>query len=214
MLKFKNVSFSYENELFKNFNFEAQVNETTCILGPSGSGKTTLLKLAAGLIKPQSGVVESFTGRASFVFQEEVLLPWFSALKNIELLGVSEKTALEFLKEFGLEEAKDLFPAELSGGMKRRLSIARALAYGGDVFYLDEPAQGLDIKTMEKSLNILKSKIEGKSVLLITHNLEEAFLLADRIVVVGERPLVIKGDFRKSDFKNVDELRKTLEKIL
>lgn len=214
MLKFKNVSFSYENELFKNFNFEAQVNETTCILGPSGSGKTTLLKLAAGLIKPQSGVVENFIGRSSFVFQEEVLLPWFSALKNIELLGVSEKTALEFLKEFGLEEAKDLFPAELSGGMKRRLSIARALAYGGDVFYLDEPAQGLDIKTMEKSLNILKSKIGGKSVLLITHNLEEAFLLANRIVVVGERPLVIKGDFRKSDFKNVDELRKTLEKIL
>ncbi len=208
MLKFENVDFSYgEKNVLSDFNFEAEEKTSTAILGPSGFGKTTLMNLACGLIKPKNGIITPFAAeKPSFVFQENRLLSWYTALGNLTAVNIEKSRAQTYLEKVGLEHEGDKFPTELSGGMQRRLSIARALAFGGDAFYFDEPLQGLDLKTSEEILDLLKTETAGKTLLLITHSPKEAFTLCDRIVLVGESPLEIKADVKKSDFEHEEAL--------
>ena len=216
MLKFEGVDFFYgDKAVLKNFDFAAEENLATCVLGPSGFGKTTLLSLASGLLKPGAGRVTPFSGgRRSFVFQEDRLLPWLTARENLCAVGIDGAKAEEFLRKVGLGEAGEKHPDELSGGMKRRLSIARALAFGGDVFFLDETLQGLDIKTSGEILSLIKSEIAGKSALIITHSPAEAFALADRIVLVGGSPLKVLSDFPRESVKTEEELKNKLQELM
>jgi len=172
-----------DKEVFADFSHTFPGGKTTCVTGPSGSGKTTLLRIAAGLLKPDAGIVRKPAGlRASFVFQEDRLLPWASALTNITVLGVPEVDASEALVQVGLGGELHAMPDELSGGMLRRLAIARAIAFGGDLFFLDEPLRGLDVETAAPVLAAMKKALSGKTALLITHNEVEAEVLADCVV--------------------------------
>lgn len=216
MLKFDKVSFFYENEaLFKDFCIEISENEVTGVLGHSGCGKTTLMELSSGMLKPFSGNITPFSAsRPSFVFQEDRLLPQKTALENITFVGASPKRAREYLAKVGLEGCEGKLPEELSGGMSRRLSIARALAFGGDCFFIDEPLRGLDIKTSGEVLSLLKSEISGKTALIITHSLEEAFALCDRIIIARGAPFTVAADLKKSDFESLEAFKTAAKKFI
>ena len=213
MLEFKNVDFSYGDKIIlKDFCFSAEEGVSTAVLGPSGFGKTTLLSLSAGFITPKSGQVTPFSGsKPTFIFQEDRLLPWFTALKNLTAVGIEESTAKEYLDKVGLSDCADKYPKELSGGMQRRLAIARALAFGGDIFYFDEPLRGLDIKTSGEILELIKKEISDKTALIITHSPKEAFMLCDRIVFCGNFPLEVIFDRKKSDFSDENELTELIK---
>ena len=215
MLKFNKVSFSYgDKTLLSDFELTMADGERTAILGHSGSGKTTLMKLASGLEKVQSGTIETVFKKASFLFQEDRLLPWCTAKENLTFVGTSEELAHELLDKTEIGECSDKLPEELSGGMKRRLAIARALAIDADLLFIDEPLHGLDIKSSKNMLNLIAEKIEGKSALIITHSPEEAFILAQRIIIIGERPLKILADRKISEFKDDEELGQFVKSII
>ena len=215
MLEFRNVSFSYgEKEIFKDFSFSLKEGTSTAILGPSGYGKTTFLELASGFLKPQSGIVTPFCGKPTFVFQEDRLLPWYTALENLTAVNIGKEKALEYLEKVGLSDCADKYPDELSGGMCRRLSIARALAFGGDVYLFDEPLRGLDIKTSAEILELIKSETTGKTSLIITHNPKEAFLLSEKIIIAGKNPFVIIAERNKSDFSDEKIFTDILESVI
>ena len=208
MLEFKNVDFAYgEKTLLKDFSFSAKEGVSTAVLGPSGFGKTTLLNLSAGFLSPKEGIITPFSGgKPTYIFQEDRLLPWFTALENLTALGIEKSAAAKYLEKVGLSDAADKYPEELSGGMQRRLAIARALAFGGDIFYFDEPLRGLDIKTSGEILDLIRKEISGKTALIITHSPAEAFFLCDRILLCGNSPLEIISDRKKSDFSDENEL--------
>lgn len=216
MLKFDNASFSYGNEtVFDNFSFAASDGEAVAVLGHSGCGKTTLMELASGMLKPFSGNIVPFSAaRPAFIFQENRLLPWKTVLENITFVGAEQSRAAEYLGKVGLSGCENKFPDELSGGMSRRLAIARALAYGGDCFFIDEPLHGLDIKTSGEILSLIKDEIRGKSALIITHSFEEAFALCDRIVIARGAPFAIAADFKKSEFESLDAFKFAVEKFI
>lgn len=182
--------------------------ELLAILGPSGCGKTTLLRIIAGLEKPDSGKVifHRKDARVGFIFQFPTLLPWLTVLDNVALPlranGVSWKEAREkarkYLSLVGLQAFEDFYPRELSGGMKQRVNIARALAVEPTILLMDEPFSNLDALTAES----LRSEILDlwtlgvttvRAILMVTHNVDEAIFMADRIVVLTPRPAKIGG---------------------
>jgi NitT/TauT family transport system ATP-binding protein len=182
--------------------------EFVCLVGPSGCGKSTLLRIIGGLEEATSGRVELGVSRraeAAFVFQEFGLFPWLTVSQNaqfgLRMNGLPrrerEARASDWLGRVGLGAFHDAYPAELSGGMRQRLSIARAFATGPDVLLMDEPMGALDAQTrsllQEDLLRLWET--ERKTVILVTHSLEEAILLGDRIVLMGRRPGHIKREF-------------------
>ena len=215
MLEFIDVDFSFDEKiLLKNFSFSAEKGVSTAILGPSGFGKTTVLNLAAGFLKPKSGKIIPFDGKASFIFQEDRLLPWLTVLENLTAVNIEKEKAIKYLEKVGLSDSMDKYPEELSGGMCRRLAIARSLAFGGEIFFFDEPLRGLDIKTASEILELIKAETAGKTLFIITHNPKEAFFLSDRIVVAGKNPFEIIADKNKSDFPDENSLSEFLESVI
>ena len=187
MISVKNISFAYKNSVtgekekpvFGGFSLDIPESSAVCVMGVSGSGKTTLTKLLLGLEQPDSGEITGLDGkRVSVVFQEDRLLPWYSARKNVAavLPRGAESAALtdELLEDAELTEAADKPIRELSGGMQRRVSIARALAFGGDLIILDEPLKGLDEELKRRIVPRIKKRF--KTILLITHSEDEAKL--------------------------------------
>lgn len=180
-----------EKTVLQNFSLRAPENRVLCLFGPSGCGKTTILRLLSGLLAPDAGqVIRDRRLRDSFLFQEDRLLPWASALKNLTAVGIAPAAAREALAQVGLSAEEAALPDSLSGGMRRRLAIARAAAYGGDYFFLDEPLRGLDEATALRALDCLRGAMRGKGALLITHNPEEARLLADEVIELSEEKLI------------------------
>ena len=146
MIIFDDISFAYgERQVFRSFSLSLP-DKVTILEGPSGSGKTTLLKMAARLLKPQAGRISGVPERVSFTFQENTLLPWFTARGNVEaVLPRDRRSEAEiWLKLMELADVMDSLPGNMSGGQQRRVAIARALAYGGELFIMDEPLKGLD----------------------------------------------------------------------
>ena len=203
MVRLKNICFSYKSFetgahepklecVFGDFSMELREGEALAVMGESGSGKTTLVKLLLGLIEPQSGSIEGLDGtRISVVFQEDRLLPWYSAKENIALVlhgmdkAEREKKALELLSEMELSDSADKPIRELSGGMQRRVSIARALAFGGDIIILDEPLKGLDAELKKRIAARIKAHFN--TILLITHDEDEAGLFGcERMISASE----------------------------
>ena len=154
------------------------------LLGPSGCGKTTLLRIALGLLAPDGGAVENAFSKTAAVFQEPRLLPWATALENVNLVLSDNKTTREkaktALESVGLAEALDKYPQELSGGMQQRVALARALAVEGDLLVLDEPFKGLD-EELRQNMMALVSRTNA-AILLVTHEEEEAAALGCEII--------------------------------
>lgn len=185
-----------ELQVFRDLSFEIAAGSFVSILGPSGSGKTTLLRVLADLEAPTAGSVERSTATISYVFQEAHLLPWRNALANVELplefLKVSpserRRAAEAALAMVGLSSAARRRPHELSGGMKMRVSLARALATQPDLLFLDEPFAALDeIQRMqlEEELHALWARLR-MTVVLVTHSVSEAVFLSQRILYLCE----------------------------
>ncbi len=184
--------------------FEA--GEFVAIVGPSGCGKTTLLNITAGLLRPSGGTIlfrnaaiDGPTPEVGMVFQGPVLLPWRKVIENvllpIEVLGLRpasryRQRAADLIGMLGLAGFAERYPRELSGGMQQRVSIARALIYDSSVLLMDEPFAALDAMTREElNLELLRIwKMTGRTILFVTHNIPEAVLLSDRVVVMTPRP--------------------------
>ena len=184
MIKLTSVCKSFDNRtVLRDFSLDVAEGERVCLKGVSGCGKTTVIRLLAGLDRPDSGSIElSGEPRISMIFQENRLLPWKSALDNITVAGADHDTAMDFLERLGLGGEQNKLPAELSGGMQRRVAIARALANPGELFLLDEPIQGLDDGTAGKVLEVMSQALEGRTVVLVSHDDEEIAALAQRVI--------------------------------
>lgn len=210
----KNVSKSFDDlKAVENLNLVVEDDEFIGLLGPSGCGKTTILRLIAGLEQPTTGEVYedgklvSGTGPdRGMVFQEFALFPWRTVIKNVEfgleMKGLSKmdrrKKALEYIDLVNLEGFEDAYPHELSGGMKQRVGIARALANEPDVLLMDEPFGSLDAQTrniMQMELLRIWEKT-SKTVIFVTHSVDEALYLADRVIVLTARPASVKKEFK------------------
>jgi len=198
-----------------NVSFDIRPQEFVCVLGPSGSGKSTLLRILAGLLAPTSGtfsyvVAQSATiagglqPRIGVVFQQSNLMPWRTVLENItlplELGGVNggeaRTKAQELIDLVGLQGFESTWPRDLSGGMAQRVAIARALIHDPDLLLLDEPFGSLDALTRERMWSELSRiwQARQKTVLMVTHSISEALFLADRVLVLTQRPGSIKLD--------------------
>ena len=175
MLTLDKLSFSYgKKEILRELSYVFPEHAAVAITGSSGIGKTTLLHLIAGLLTPASGQIHCDLNRPAFIFQEPRLFPWLTALDNVRLIGGDDGRAAELL-DLLLEDpdAKHLYPNELSGGMKQRVSIARALAYEGDLILMDEPFRGLDPQTRGRVAARFFEMSAGKTVLMVTHDQNE-----------------------------------------
>ncbi len=193
--------------VLEDIHLEARVGEFVCILGPSGCGKSTLLNIVGGFLRPTSGEVtidgEAVTGpdpRRIFVFQERGVFPWLTVEGNIGFglfkLSKEEKARriAHYVKLVGLDGFEQAYPQELSGGMKQRLEVARALAVNPDMLFLDEPFGALDsITRLIMRGELLRIwEAERKTILFVTHDIEESVQLADRVVVMSARPARIR----------------------
>ncbi|MEM0226110.1 MAG: ABC transporter ATP-binding protein [Thermofilaceae archaeon] len=182
--------------------------EFIAILGPSGCGKTTLLRIIAGVEKPDGGriVIHDKTPRVGFIFQFPTLLPWLTVLDNVALPlranGMSWREARErahkYLSLTGLQAFEDFYPRELSGGMKQRVNIARALAVEPKILLMDEPFSNLDPLTAEslrtEILDLWTLKVTTvRAIIMVTHSVDEAIFMADRVVILTPRPAKIRG---------------------
>jgi NitT/TauT family transport system ATP-binding protein len=227
----RNVYKNYDDvEALQDLSMDFPKGELTSILGPSGCGKTTLLKIIAGLIPATSGGVfvngKTVTGPGpdrAFVFQDFALLPWENVIRNVsfglELRGVakSEREAIaeKYIADVGLAGFEQKFPHQLSGGMRQRVGLARALSVDAQVLLMDEPFSAVDEQTRRKfqedMLNLVKD--ENKTFLFVTHSIEEAVYLSDQIALLLPRPSRVSEIIRPSGFrhKDVDSIRRDSE---
>ena len=225
-------------EALRDMSLDFPKGQLTSLLGPSGCGKTTLLKIIAGLLQPNQGEVyvngqivsEPGPDRA-FVFQDFALMPWASVLKNVafglELRKVAkserEDIARKYIKEVGLDGFENSYPHELSGGMRQRVGLARALSVDSPVLLMDEPFSAVDEQTRRKFQEDLLQlvKEESKTFIFVTHSIEEAVYVSDQVAILLPRPSRVSEIIKPSSFKNkdVDSIRKdseyldTVEKI-
>lgn len=218
ILRFSDVKLIYhtkrgETTAAEHLSFSVDEGEFVAIIGPSGCGKTTLLSLAAGLLKPSEGTVES-EGSFGYMLQKDELFPWRTIEKNIFLpLEVKKQNTPEhrerarnLAEKYGLKDFLQSYPAQLSGGMRQRAALIRTLSTDPDILLLDEPFSALDYQTRlnvcEDVAAIIRS--EGKTALLITHDISEAISLADRVLVLSSRParVTYSHEMNFGDVKN------------
>lgn len=187
-LSLHNVSFAYgEKQILHNLNLSLNTGDKIALMGASGTGKTTLLRLMAGLNKPDSGTVEGIPPQGvSMVFQENHLLPHLTVLDNLALVAPHKSTVelVTLLANVGLGGEEKSYPKALSGGMKRRVAIARAIAFGSPLILLDEPFSGLDEVTRRQTAAFLIRHTAESIVVAVTHDPQEAQLLGARIVTL------------------------------
>ena len=175
-LAFEHVHMTFgEKTIFSDLSLCFSCPGQYAVLGPSGRGKTTLLRLIAGLETPLAGrIILPERARICFCFQEDRLLPWKTVLENILLVCPDEKAARFWLHQTGLSGEENSYPASLSGGMKRRASLARALAYDADILLMDEPFRALDEQTHAQMLALVREAAKGKLLILVTHDESDA----------------------------------------
>ncbi len=187
MLRLHEVSLSFgDRRVLENCSLSLSAGDRIALMGPSGCGKTSLLRVALGLQRPDAGEVFLRARRAAAVFQEPRLLPWLSAVENVNLVLSDGKATLGeaglWLDRLGLGDSGRLLPSELSGGMQQRVSLARALACGPDLLLLDEPFRGMDEALRGRVLRLISDSLNGAALLLISHDREEAEALGCRVL--------------------------------
>ena len=231
-LKVANVSKTLEDvHTLDNLTIELHDKEFVVIVGPSGCGKSTLLNIVAGLLKPDQGSVyidgkdwTGLTGRVSYMQQKDLLLPWKNILDNVSiplvLKGINKKeareTAWQYLQDFNLQDFAGHYPRQLSGGMRQRVALLRTYLFASDILLLDEPFAALDAITRHKMQLWLKDIRQRyqPSILFVTHDINEALLLADRIYVLSARPASIKLEINLPTTPSVTEKQHLEEQIL
>ncbi|HEY9205457.1 MAG TPA: ABC transporter ATP-binding protein [Candidatus Methanoperedens sp.] len=220
LAEIKNVSKTYESNgnkipVLDNINFAVEDNDFICIVGPSGCGKSTLLRIIVGLEKPTSGevlfkgeVVSPDNPKVAMVFQNFALFPWLTVKENIKLVLESakrkdepEKVACKYIRAVGLDGFENVYPRELSGGMKQRVGFARALAVEPVLLCMDEPFSSLDALTSQNLKDELlmlwtDKNMPPDAVIMVTHNVEEAVYMANRIIIISQRPGKIVADLK------------------
>ncbi len=238
ILTIRDLSAVFPNEngglhALANISFDVHPREFVCVLGPSGSGKTTLLRILAGLIPPTSGSFVFGHGEqpsTGMVFQQANLMPWRTVIENIklplEIKNADEQSARtkaqELIELVGLTGFADSLPRDLSGGMAQRVAIARALIHDPDLLLLDEPFGSLDALTRERMWTELSRiwQMRQKTVIMVTHSINESLFLADRVLVLTQRPGKIKIDVevdlprpRKDDIRYTPHFGKLARKL-
>jgi len=219
-LKTDQLSLRYDTvEAFKNISIEAQSGEFVAIVGPSGCGKSSFLNALAGLIPPEAAQIDGkvslddversrlteWHGRLGYVFQQDALLPWGTVLQNVEIgleikgVPVAQRRAQaqDLVKLVGLEGFEHFFPYKLSGGMRRRVSLIRTLAYDPEIVFMDEPFGGLDAHTrmiLQREVTEIWQR-NRRTVIFVTHDLGEAIVMAQRVLVFSHRPASVLGDY-------------------
>ena len=175
MLKLENVTLKYGNTtVLEKLSYDFTEGLTYGIIGASGIGKTTLLSLVSGLIKPTDGRIHNSHKNVAVIFQEPRLYPWLTALDNVKLVRGDEKSARALLSLLSIkEDDQKKYPDELSGGMKQRVSIARALNYESDLYLLDEPFKGLDPEMRAEVRKAVFKKLKEKTVIIVTHDKDD-----------------------------------------
>ena len=207
-MRIENININYGNDIvYENFSIELKDNKIHCIIGSSGCGKTTLLNYIANELL-QKGI------KISYIFQNDNLIPWKNVYSNLKLIAKNnikeDQVEIEIdkiLEEVGLKEFKYYYPNELSGGMKQRVNIARALLGTFDVILMDEPFKSLDIKCKSNIISIIKDLNikKGITIIMVTHDKEEILNLADNLFLLGNRPVQILESSKLGDFKNIIE---------
>ncbi|MDU2492117.1 MAG: ATP-binding cassette domain-containing protein [Clostridium celatum] len=203
-----NINCNYEDEIiYKDFNINFDDNKINCIIGKSGCGKTTLLNyISEELLKENR--------RISYVFQNDSLIPWKNIYNNLKIVVKKHLRGRELENELdtilglvGLSEFKYYYPYQLSGGMKQRVNLARALIGEPEIILMDEPFKSLDIKCKKDIINIVKKfNLEKKiTIILVTHDKEEILNLADTVFLLGEKPVKILYEVKEKDIKNIIE---------
>lgn len=197
-IRIENISKSFDGDkIIDNISINVEEGELVSILGPSGCGKSTIFNIIAGLLKQDSGKVD-VNGKLSYMYQKDLLLPYKTIIDNVSLPLVLRKEkkfqareeVRQYFKVFGLEGYEDKYPKELSGGMRQRANFMRTYVNSNDIMLLDEPFGALDSITkssMQKWLLEIRKKVTS-TILLITHDIEEAILLSDRIYVISNKP--------------------------
>ncbi|MCM1988757.1 ABC transporter ATP-binding protein [Oceanirhabdus seepicola] len=241
-LKVENIKKNFgDTEVLENVSLSVKEKEFVSILGPSGSGKSTIFNIVSGLLKPDCGTINidgkdftGKTGRVSYMYQRDLLLPWKKIIDNVAmplvLKGEKKKKAREEVNKyfhiFGLEGFEHKYPFQLSGGMKQRAALLRTYMFSQDIMLLDEPFGALDAITRSKMQLWLLDIINdlNASVVFITHDIEEAIFLSDRIYILSDKPAVIKEEIivelpkkRNKDIitdKKFNELKKYILEIL
>ena len=220
-LQIKEVSVTFEQEqILQRLNLDIREGEFVALVGPSGCGKSTLLNILAGVLQPESGSilvdgtpVTGISSHFAYMPQSDLLLPWKTILENVTLYGrlhgrakEAQAAAMKELPVFGLQGYETSYPDELSGGMRQRAAFLRTALCSADIMLLDEPFGALDVITREEMQDwLLKLRSQlGRTTLLVTHDIDEALYLADRIVVLGGRPAVIR---RIIDLTDVEKSR-------
>lgn len=203
LLKIQNLSFSFaKQKILNNLSFSLEPNEIVTLIGRSGSGKTTLFKILTGILSPELGSLtfaDSLTKSIAYMTQEDLLLPWRNVMDNLLLLSELGKNshsappalheeAFAILSEMGLENCEDMYPDQLSGGMRQRVALARALLQKHPLLLLDEPFNSLDVVLREQIYKLLRNIKEklACTILMVTHDFRDALCLSDRILLMHD----------------------------
>ena len=239
-LEVKDLTFAYQESrnILQDVNLTLRDGELVCLLGMSGGGKTTLFNLIAGLLTPQRGQVfldgediTGKTGKVSYMLQKDMLLPYRTVVDNVALplmikgmkKAEARRTASEHFERFGLTGQEKKYPSQLSGGMRQRAALLRTYLFSADVALLDEPFSALDAITKAEMHRWYLDVMSGirLSTLFITHDVDEAILLSDRVYLLGGRPAGIIGEIvirepkpRRRDFNLSDEFLQYKREII
>ena len=201
MLTMDSVSLKYGDlTVLDDISFQVAQNEIVAIIGPSGCGKTSLLNIIAGLQSPTQGTVQVTGNKTAFIFQDDRILPWRTVWENIALVSdtTSPDTIKGLIQDVGLKGFEHYYPDTLSGGMKKRCGIARAFYYNSELLLMDEPFQGLDYMLRREMLEMVLQVWEKhrQGILFVTHEIDEALQIANRILVLSKRPTHILSEIQ------------------
>lgn len=221
MIELKNISKNFGNlQVLKDFNISFEQNKISCLFGPSGVGKTTIANIIAKLIPIEVGCISGVENAFySYVFQEPRLLEWYSVYDNIDFVlkdlfdfEKRKKITNNYIDMVELSDYKNYKPKALSGGMAQRVSLARAFAYPSDILIMDEPFKGLDVKLkQEMILSFQKLWLESKrTVIFITHDIDEAISLSNTIFIIKNRPVEIIKTIDTNSYSNFDDIKNIL----
>ena len=227
MLEIRNLSKDYQGlPVLRNLNIEVKEQEIVAIVGPSGCGKSTLLNLIAGTMKGFEGTIENHAEKTGYVFQEDRILPWLNVYDNIRIVRQREdgERIHSLIKKMHLDGFESYYPEQLSGGMRQRCGIARAFYFGSELLLMDEPFKSLDVNLRMEMLGYLLElwEEEKTAIVFVTHNIEEALMTADRILVMKNRPAeVVKEVFlperhgiRRMDTEEMMKLKADLVRLI